>query len=460
MKKIFAVLCLSLLSNISSAQAISDKIKAAYNIFTKDSQLKYATTSLIVTDKVTGKVLFAHNENVGLAPASTLKTVTSATALAILGEDYRFKTEILYTGNLSGGILNGNILVKGNGDPSLGSNRFPETKKETILNQVLSVVKALGINRINGDVIVDDAVWDSQNLPEGWVWQDMGNYYGAGTSAVCWGENEFELKFKPSVPGGKVELMEDAFVYPFLKIINELETGAAGTGDKVYGYSAPYAQEVYLRGSYAVNLKKAIRFSLPDPALAMAYELNNTLRKNNVAINGYTTTRNLKKENQKYTFEGKNITTIYSPKLIDLVYPFNQNSLNLYGEQMLRAMAAKDGNTIKDGLNVLKDFWEKRDVDKNTLNIGDGSGLSPANRVTAASMIKVLLWATQQSWYNGFLASLPLYNDMKMKSGTIGDVLAYSGYHKNYCFTIMVNNYNGTTSSMRQKMFTLLNSLK
>ncbi len=95
-----------------------------------------------------------------------------------------------------------------------------------------------------------------------------------------------------------------------------------------------------------------------------------------------------------------------------------------------------------------------------SLNIYDASGLSPANRVSAKAMVDVLLAAKKESWFNTYLNSFPVYNNMKMKSGTIGDVLCYTGYHENRCFTLMVNNYSGSTSAIRQKIFTLLNSLK
>ncbi|ADY54365.1 D-alanyl-D-alaninecarboxypeptidase/D-alanyl-D-alanine-endopeptidase [Pseudopedobacter saltans DSM 12145] len=458
MKKIFAILLISAIGNSSFSQSITDKLKTAYAAFSKDAQLKYATSSLIVTDRNTNKVIFAQNENVGLAPASTLKTVTSATALAILGEDFQFKTDILYTGSISGNTLNGNIVIKGNGDPTLGSDRFSTTSKDIVLEKILSAIQSKGIKKVNGEVIADDGVWDSQSISEGWIWQDMGNYYGAGSSAICWGENEFELRFKPATSTGQdVQLLSASVQYPFLNIINELKTGDSGTGDQVYGYSSPYSSVVYLRGTYAVNLNKAIRFSLPDPALAFVYDVSEALSKNGISTKGYKTTR---LDTSKQNLQGTVILSIQSPPLKDMVYHFNQKSLNLYGEQMLRAIANDEGKTIKGGIKSLQNHWQKLGIDKNTLNIYDGSGLAPANRVTSATMANVLKWADGQPWFTAYLNSFPLYNNMKMKSGTIGDVLAYSGYHKNYCFTIIVNNYSGTTSAMRQKMFTLLNNLK
>ncbi len=461
MKKIFVFLFLSAITTSLYSQSISDKIKTAYTVFSKDSQLKYGITSLVVTEQKTDRQIFAANGDVGLAPASSLKTITAATALAVLGEDYQFKTDVVYSGKVINGVLQGDIIVKGNGDPTLGSNRYKTTEKSLVLDKILLAVKNLGINSIEGKIIVDDAIWDSQSLPQGWIWQDMGNYYGAGTSAVCWRENEFELTLKPSqTVGGAVEIINKDKICPFLNLHNELLTGADGSGDKVYGYSAPYTSEVYLRGTYARNLKKNIRFSLPDAALAMAFELYQHLQQNEVYSKGYTTSRILKQQAVAVNLSGTPLLVIHSPALKDIIYFFNQKSINLYGEQLVRAMANESGNKIEDGIKFIQNYWTTREVDKRSLNIIDGSGLSPANRITASTMVNILRQAEKEAWFPAYLESLPLNNGMKMKSGTIGDVLAYAGYHNGYCFTVMVNNYSGSTSEMRQKIFKMLNALK
>jgi D-alanyl-D-alanine carboxypeptidase/D-alanyl-D-alanine-endopeptidase (penicillin-binding protein 4) len=99
------------------------------------------------------------------------------------------------------------------------------------------------------------------------------------------------------------------------------------------------------------------------------------------------------------------------------------------------------------------------------MNIYDGSGLSPANRITTLAMAQVLHSIKKESWFAGFYESLPVYNDMKMKSGSISDVIAYTGYQISsngtpLVFSFMINNYNGSSSTVRQKMFSVLNTLK
>jgi D-alanyl-D-alanine carboxypeptidase/D-alanyl-D-alanine-endopeptidase (penicillin-binding protein 4) len=113
----------------------------------------------------------------------------------------------------------------------------------------------------------------------------------------------------------------------------------------------------------------------------------------------------------------------------------------------------------------VQEYWKGRGIEVNSLNIVDGSGLSPQDRVTTYSMASVLLEAKKKTWFDAYYQSLPTYNNMKMKSGTIADVLGYAGYADNggktpLTFSLLINNYMGSAGLMRQKMFALLNTLK
>lgn len=465
MKKInLLILLLLSFSEFADAQSLQQKLQLAFQKFSSTESLKYATVSFSVLDAKSGDLIFGDHQNTGLASASTLKTITSATALALLGEDYIFKTPVVFTGTIQNGILDGDLMVKGSGDPTLGSWRWESTTKEQVLHQILLALQQKGITKINGKIIGDDGAWDTQSLPNGWIWQDIGNYYGAGSSALTWGENQFELTFNPSKTiGGTVKISNQNEVYPFLEIKNELQTGAYGSGDKVYAYSAPYTNLIYLRGTYGIDLHKRIGLALQDPALALAFDLNAYLNKNQIKTAGFNTVRllhkNLEKENE--------LTLISSPPLKEMVYWLNQKSINLYAEQLLRTLGLKFGKSAStvDGVKMVQKFWEAQGIEYSTLNMVDGSGLSPADRITSLSMAKVLAFAKKQAWFDAYYKSLPTHNEMKMKSGTINDVLAYAGYAQlngktPVCFSLIVNNYTGSISAIRTKMFTLLNVLK
>ncbi|WP_395626724.1 D-alanyl-D-alanine carboxypeptidase/D-alanyl-D-alanine-endopeptidase [Daejeonella sp.] len=470
MKYILAVFFLITSSSISS-QTLKQRIENAYDGFEMDSQMKYGISSFTVLNALTGELVFAKNENIGLASASTLKTVTAATAYHVLGEDYRWETSIGYNGTISpNGILNGDLIIAGAGDPSLGSDRYDLTKSELILNKWVDAVIRSGIKNITGAIIADDRLFGTQTMPGGWTWQDMGNYYGAGPSSLTWRENQFDLIFKPGARVGEAtELLGTKPKMGYLNIVNEVKTGAAGTGDNVYAYSAPYSSVIYVRGTYGIDLKKEIAASVPDPAFDLAINIFNKLSDLGVKVEkGATTARLQSLNNQNFAPLAKIIDTHSSPNLDKIIYWFNQKSINLYGEHLLKTIAQKEGKEISTpaGVKILKRFWlDKAGIDGDALNIYDGSGLSPSNRISTMAMAQILQTIKKESWFPGFYESLPLYNNMKMKSGSISDVIAYTGYQTSadgtpLVFSFIINNYSGSSSAARQKMFTVLNTLK
>jgi D-alanyl-D-alanine carboxypeptidase/D-alanyl-D-alanine-endopeptidase (penicillin-binding protein 4) len=470
MKYILAFFLIFTVSALSS-QTLKQKIENAYDGFEKDSQMKYGISSITVLNALSGEIVFAKNENIGLASASTLKTVTAATAYHILGKDYSWETSIGYNGIISpDGTLNGDLVIVGAGDPSLGSDRYDLTKSELILKKWADAIIRSGIKRMTGSILADDRLFGTQTMPGGWTWQDMGNYYGAGPSSLTWRENQFDLIFKPGARVGEpAELLETKPKMAYLNIVNEVKTGAAGTGDNVYAYSAPYSSVIYVRGTYGIDLKKDIAASVPDPAFDLAINLLNKLSDLGIkADKGATTARLQALNNQNFTPLAKIIDTHSSPNLDKIVYWFNQKSINLFGEHLLKAIAQKEGKEISTsaGVKVLKKFWlDKAGIDGDALNIYDGSGLSPSNRISTLAMAQILQTVKKESWFPGFYESLPLYNNMKMKSGSISDVIAYTGYHISedgtpLVFSFIINNYSGGSSAVRQKMFKVLNTLK
>ncbi len=461
MKKIAILSSFLLITITSIAQNLTDKIKTAYTSFSKDAQLTYAAHSLVVMDKNLGKVIFAQHENMGLAPASTLKTVTTATALSALGADFTYQTPVHINGTIDNGVLKGDVIVSGNGDPTLGSSRYEQTKPEMVMNKIMQFLKNTGIAAIEGNIIVDDMLWGTAQLPGTWAWEDIGNYYGAGSGGLVWRENQMKITLSPGLKvGDPVTLKATELAIPYLKIKNELLTGAAGSGDQAYAYSGSYHPEIYLRGTYALDLKKQIAISLPDPGWAMVNELFDFFKAKGIRISGEAfTSRWLWEEKKSKPNKQQEIGIITSPTLKEIVYWINQKSVNIYAEQVLKSLAPKKENT-ENGLRVLKEYWKSKGIAEASLNIKDGSGLSAANRITSSSMARVLFSASKESWFDVYYKSFPVYNGMNLKSGTIGDGLAYAGYHKDYIVVLIVNNYNGSTQSMRSKMFGFLNALK
>ena len=467
MKQLITLLFL-FIAQLAAAQKLEQRIAKAYEHFEKDEQMRYAISSLTVLNTETGQVVFSKNSDIGLASASTLKTVTAATAFHVLGADFTYQTTLSYSGSITDGTLTGDLIITGSGDPTLGSPRYAKTKEQAVLDNWVAAIRKAGIKKINGRIIGDDSLFGTASLPIGWLWQDMGNYYGAGAPSLCWRENQYDLIFNPGKVGEPATLVRTQPAMGYLQIINEVSTGKPGTGDNVYVYSAPYSNLVYLRGTYASDLHKLVSASLPDPAFECAYRLHETLNRVGISVSGQvTTSRRLTGEHITVPLASNTLDMHQSPTLSQMVYWFNQKSINLYGEELIREIAVKQGKpgSTENGAEAVRDFWHERlGIDKNAMNIIDGSGLSPATRITTRAMALILQSAVKEPWFGSYYESLPLYNNMKMKSGSISDVLAYAGYQDNngakLCFSFIVNNYNGSTSGIKQKMFRVLDELK
>jgi D-alanyl-D-alanine carboxypeptidase, serine-type, PBP4 family len=453
------------------AQPLNQRLATAFRAFESHESLANGIASLTVINANTGNIVFAKNERLGMAPASTLKTITSAAAYYTLGADHTFETTLSYAGQIDEtGTLKGDIIIHGTGDPSLGSDRFPKTIDTLLLSTWRKAIAAAGIRKIEGAVISDDRLYNGQMTPPGWTWQDIGNYYGAGVSAVNWRENAVGVNFVPgSAPDMPTRIGNTTADISYLQLVNEVITGNRGTGDRVYGFSAPYSARIYLRGTYAIDLRKTIYVSLPDGAYDAAFQLHQALETHGITqTHPPTTAQMLLLAGSKVPSAGTVLHTHQSPSLGELVYWFNQKSINLYGEALLKAMGGRmAGKTeTRDAAQQLQEFWSKRiGILAGELKVRDGSGLSPENRVTTHAMARILASIKKEPWFASFYESLPRYNNMKMKSGTIGGVLGYAGYHTSadgtpLVFALLVNNYHGPASPMRRRMFQLLDVLK
>jgi D-alanyl-D-alanine carboxypeptidase/D-alanyl-D-alanine-endopeptidase (penicillin-binding protein 4) len=453
----------------SFAQPLTQKLQSAFNRLQADSQLRYASVSLTVLDAKTGEQVFAANPNMGLATASTLKTITTITAFNLLGKDFQYQTQFGYTGLISAdGTLNGDIIIKGAGDPTLGSWRYDSTHENHILSLMVDAMRNAGIKKINGRIIGDDSIFGSQSIPEGWIWMDIGNYYGAGTSGLCWRENQFDIKLRTGRIDSPVNISHEVPAMPYLTFKSELVNAPAGTGDNAYAFLPIGGKLMYLRGTYAEDqYKKSISVALPDPAYDAAFRLTDTLKRLGILVsNDPESTGTLTAKGLQTPQIAINLTTILSPTLSQIIYWLNQKSINLYAEQLLKTIAWKAGKkpSTENGVEVEHDFWKARGIDPHSLNIVDGSGLSPGDRVTTLTMATVLQSAKKENWFPDFYESLPTYNNMKMKSGSILNVLTYAGYQtyngRELCFSIMMNNFNGSSREVKEKMFRVLDELK
>ncbi len=468
MKRWFCLLLAVVITNVGIAQSIQQKLDEASKTLLADSQVKHAIVGFYVADAKSGQEIYSLNGSTLLAPASTQKIITSVAAFDLLGKDYKYKTELGYDGELDGDKLKGNLFFKGYGDPTLGSWRYEITKPEVVFAKWIDHLKKFGIKKITGNVVVDASAFSYQPLPGGWIWDDMGNYYGAGIWGINWNENQYDLLLNPgSSQGDKVKIEGTKPELENANLVNHLITGRKGSGDNAYIYYPPYSNAGFVEGTFEGGNK--ISGAIPNAPQHFAFELQKLFKQNKITVEGrFVTSEQLTAENKTASKATDVFHAHYSPGIDSIVYWFMKRSINQYGEALLKAIALeKTGvGSTDSGVAIIRRFYKEKGLTTGAdLKVIDGSGLSPQNRVTAKSLVSALLYAKKQSWFDAFYQSFPDYNKMKLKSGTIGGAKSFAGYHtasngKEYAVAIIVNSYDGSASSIVNKMFKLLDVLK
>ena len=466
MKKVFLIACCWSFVVGSYGQTIQQKLQKAYEQFESDSQLKHAISSLYVIDAKTGKVIFDKNSQIGLAGASTQKIITASTAFELLGKDYRYKTEFY---NLKVGKSDLHIVPSG--DPTFGSWRWSFTNVDSILDNLINALSKRGIQSIR-NIFIDNSGWDTENIPDGWIWQDIGNYYGAGAHKLNYRENQYNIILKSGKAiddsVGIVSLTPQEATIKSDRLQSKLVSANKESGDNAYVYlpDGDY-YEYRIRGTIPVNENNfSISASTTDPEWMFSATLLNRLQKEKQFNIGQGIFDVLNKK----IYDSANLNPIYthySPTLDSIIYWFLKRSINLYGEALVKTFAyEKQGfGSTDSGVVIVKNFWKEKGLDEDELHMVDGSGLSPLNRITTHAQVEILKYAKTKDWFLYFYDALPEYNGMKMKSGTINGVKGFCGYQtskdgNDYIFSFLVNNYNGSPSALVDKMYRVLNVLK
>jgi D-alanyl-D-alanine carboxypeptidase/D-alanyl-D-alanine-endopeptidase (penicillin-binding protein 4) len=444
-------------TQIFFAQNISQKLDDATKSLMNSSLAISSNLSFYVTDE-TGNLIYEYNGNKGLSTASTQKIFTAAAALETLGKNYTYKTNSSYSGTISSGDLNGNLFITSNGDPTLGSWRYEGYKPENFKQKFIEAIKKAGIRKISGDLIIDDSYFDHQTIPGGWPWDDLGNYYGAGVWGVNWRENQFDMNMNGNII--------KSFSYPLVgvKWLNDVKVG--GSSDQSLVFTSPHSDVALINGNLPAK-SLTVSGSVPNPPLQLGSEVAQWLKESGIELSGNVITNTqLEIQGKKALETPKNniFFTYESPSLDKIVYWFLRKSVNLYGENFIKTLGKEKKNdpSFKAGVSYLTDFWKSKGINVNMINFADGSGLSPQNYVSAKAEVQALLYAKKQAWFAAYYEGFPTQdNGLKMKSGTMRDTKSFAGFHtskdgKNYVFSIIINNYQGSGSAELQKILNVL----
>ncbi len=444
--------------NISPTPALQ-RLNLEITRLTKDPDLKHAQIGFYLGNAETGQQVTQSGADINLIPASSLKLLTTGAALGILGPEHRFITTLEYDGAIdAAGTLNGNIYLKGGADPTLGSPLFKGT--DTVLGWFAEMIKHAGIKKINGAVIGDGSIFPAESpVPGGWIWADIGNYYGAGSYGLNYLENSYTIYFRTGHAGEKAKISRVKPELPGITFVDQVTSG--GSTDNAYIYAAPYTDFIYVNGTVPANRDAFdVSGAIPDPVYICALDLTRELKRSGIeAAKGAANLFLLEMKGVKHTEKRKVIASYSSPSLDKIIYLTNMKSHNMFAETLLRFLAVKAGKegTVNEGLIEMKKFYRERKIDVGSLFLADGSGLSRSNAINAKVQAEILRSLMNEPWFDRFRSSLHVYHkNIQAKSGYMNKARSYAGYVKGttgtFVFSFIVNNYTCSASEMKEKM--------
>lgn len=427
------------------------------NNWSKQEKLKHASIGISVVDLIDKKTIINFNNDLALAPASLTKIVTTATALELLGADYQIPTTIGILGVINAGVLQGNLSVKGFGDPTIESKYFASRQGEVA--RWADTISKSGITAINGDIVMTSENFSHESVSSRWIWEDMGNYYGSGVYPFSIRDNTYRVTFRTGSAGSKADIIRQSPEAANIDFKNFV-VAANNNKDSAYIYGSPLSTTRTICGSIPANRKQfTIKGSVPNPPFILGLMIRSALKERGITVKGEVVIS----DNQDAT---STIATFNSPTLRELIKETNHHSINLFADHIFWQLALsqhKEANN-RNSFAVLSDFWRQKEMDISALKLWDGSGLSPQNTITPEFLTTMLSWINTNSVQKEvFIESLPkagkigtvkyflsdtrLAGEVRLKSGSMDGVRCYAGYvNENglprYAFAIMINHFS------------------
>lgn len=403
----------------ASAGDYEDELASRLDRLRRRFQLNRAI-GLTVARLSDGEMLYAHNASRAFVPASGMKLVTMAAALHYLGAEHRFETRFLTDGTFAEGVLRGDLMVVGSGDPALDDGQ---------LNQVADALVALGLRRIEGNLLLDDRAFEDSTR--------VGSYYqealvhGRPTqSALAYNFNQVEFRFRPGEKAGALATMED-LGYGYYPVDNRVKTVAAGR-PTVRLLKSRRGQRLVAYGRVPLQSEEALSIGLlaPDAALYLGAALAGKLRERGVDFQG---------EMRRYAAERPGLWPLYvhrSPQLIQVLELLGKNSNNFVAEQLLKALGAHrfgPPGSFESGARALGDYLLGLGIREDEFRVFDGSGLSYDNRLSPAALVQVLSEIYHSTLRADFLCTLAFggvdgtLRRRLLNESALGRVLAKTG---------------------------------
>ena len=398
------------------------------------------TWGAMVISLTRGDTLYALNPGEEMLPASTMKLFTSAIAFETFGPNYHFSTDALRDAPVGpDGTLNGNLYIRGDGDPAL-SGKFLPGGASAPMNRLADLVAQQGIKHITGSVIGDATGFDDQKIPEGWLTRYLQASYAARVSALSLNENLIAVAVTPAAAGkpATVALEPSTSAIPLVSNVRTVAGSGARLSFRKLGNGT-------IQANGSIGTRAGTRkyvYIVEDPPSFATGAFMNALVARGVKVDGGI-------KLGKTPATATKVTGLQSPALATMIAAMNRESINHYAELLFRDAARGPTRnavgSVQNASSVLDKFFaSKVGVDTTRLIFADGSGLSTLDRVTPRSQVQLLSYAHRASWGPWLHSSLPVAGNSELlkrrmrntpaegnlhaKTGTTNDVIALAGY--------------------------------
>jgi len=464
------------------AVTVKNPLLARLEVFSKDPALRHASFSYRIIDASNDSLIAGLNEDQALIPASTMKLFTTAAALEILEPGTRFKTSLQYEGTIRGRNLHGNLIIKGGGDPTFC---IEEEAMKVVLANWCKSIKKLGIDSVDGSVIGDGRIFDQDYIPYTWTWGEINMGYCAAASGLSINGNIYTLFFEPLKEKRFVSGLKKVTPYiPEEVFYNKLVETEMDEED-IYIIGHPMTNQKIIRGTVSKGKKEiSVVAAISNPPQSAAGEFLNSLRQKGIYISGkaysITDSDSLTERCKKSVIH--DISSVESPTVGSIVNTTNQASYNFFAENLLKHIGLKvfkNGGTEAGALAVRR-YWESKGMDMGGFAMFDGSGVSRFNTFTTRQMIWLLSYMRTSPLAKDFYHSLSIAGvsgtlrtmcintaaegNIEAKSGTMSRVKSYAGYaqttsRKTLIFAIIVNNFDGSSFEIKEKLGKIMDAM-
>lgn len=460
-----------------------NELQSDLNGIFSDPKFSNAQIGVEVRSLKNGEKLFALNAERNLLPASNLKLVTTAAALKLLGLDFRYSTQVVSLGKMVRSTLKGDLIIRGSGDPTLGSpSMFPDKDPTAIFEAWADSLDALGIEKVDGNIIADPNYFTSDVYPLGWSIEDEPYYFATQSSGISFADNAVSVTVTGGLRGGSKPLYEltpetQYFQVNDLAVTRSVPAKSTDTirssGNTISITRLPGENTITIQGSIDKGAEAVSeQLSVDDPPTYVATVFRETLEAHGITVTGSAMTASDLDERINYN-QTHILINHLSPPLSDIVRVVNKKSHNHFAEQLLRTIGKEvlGKGDWRTGVLAVKRYLTLAGLDPEKVALYDGSGLSRMDLISPSNFVQLLKTIyTDPQLYSAFDSSLPVMGidgtlsarlrdsrasgNVHAKTGSLTGVRSLSGYlttkdNEPLAFSIIINNYTTPGSEVQ-----------